>query len=817
LISIKKKRNTEATAGNHSILGSDFIELRTASSLKRRFYTNSVIKYIFLGSAFFAGLFVFFITLFLIVNSAEFFTSWESFQGIVFEEVWEVNLQQFGSKNLVIGSLLVTIYASIIVIPLGIFIGIYLAEIASPRLKNILKPTIELISAMPSIVLGLLAIKYLTKFTRWMFNVSSGYLAITASMALAFMTIPFIASLTDDALTAVPLDLKKASLALGSSKWEVIKNISIPYSSSSIISATILAFGRIIGETMVVAMVTALTWNLTAHFLNPIQGVFPIPAVIAREYGNVNPTQIEYNALAFIGLELLIIAFFVTMIGRSIAKGRLKFPSFRKIINTDNIAVLPYGKKTQKSNIFHTRFGKISFSFWIITSIVVVWDIVSNILMFGTSYTHIITLCVSIIALASVILYFLSFKMKLGNNKLITIISGIPLAAAVVQMLFYLIIGNLNVQLSWFVLLIVGFIVFFTTTHAFDKTIESEKQAKKIKELERIKAIKETSTPDETSTTSKNAVTIEGVDYRDSFSNRIEKISQTKKTKEKIYFIIFGFFNYFAVALIIAIIVAVCIDGIGIGNPDYQFSVKDIFLVGQGTQHFGFLPSILGSVFVVLGSSIIGLPLSTLAGIYLHFYVSPTNRIGQFVRNSIQNIASVPSVVVGLFGWGIFVLAFGWGHSLLAGAATLSIMMIPIATATTIKALEQVPDQYRLNALAMGATKWESIKGQTLRYAMPSILTGYLFSISRVIGETAPIMLTVAVANVGTVFPTRLTGQGVAMLPFTIWYLALFTPGTGGRPTFGWAMSGAMLLLLISAIIYIIGQILRARLQVRYE
>jgi phosphate transport system permease protein len=264
-------------------------------------------------------------------------------------------------------------------------------------------------------------------------------------------------------------------------------------------------------------------------------------------------------------------------------------------------------------------------------------------------------------------------------------------------------------------------------------------------------------------------------------------------------------------------VVAVCIDGIGIGNPDYQFSIKDIFLVGQGTKHFGFLPSILGSVVVVLGSSIIGLPLSTLAGIYLHFYVSPTNKFGQFIRNSIQNIASVPSVVVGLFGWGIFVLAFGWGHSLLAGAATLSIMMIPIATATTIKALEQVPDHYRLNALAMGATKWESIKGQTLKYALPSILTGYLFSISRVIGETAPIMLTVAVANIGTVFPSRLTGQGVAMLPFTIWYLALFTPGTGGRPTFGWAMSGAMLLLLISAIIYIIGQILRARLQVRYE
>jgi phosphate transport system permease protein len=636
-------------------------------------------------------------------------------------------------------------------------------------------------------------------------------------MALAFMTIPFIASLTDDALTAVPLDLKKASLALGSSKWEVIKNISLPYASGSILSACILAFGRIIGETMVVAMVTALTWNLTSHFLNPLQGVFPIPAVIAREYGNVNPTQIEYNALNFIGLELLVIAFLVTMIGRSIAKGKLKFPSFRKIINEKKISVLPSRKKTEIRNVMQSRFGKASFSFWIITSLVIIWDIIENGLLLRTNSLYTITLCISIISLSSVIVFSLSNKLKIENNKLVTLMSGLPLTASILQMLFYFAFESLKVHLSWIALLVAGFILFYTTTHSFDRVIEREKQKKKIQDLEKIKKEKEKPINKTNTNSSGNEIVDGGLNYKDIFSTKVERISKIKNSKEQLYFWIFRLFNYLIVGLIIAIIIAVCIDGIGIGNPNYQFSIKNIFQVGRDEENFGFLPSILGSIIVVGASALIGLPLSTLAGIYLHFYVKPTNRIGQFIRNSIQNIASVPSVVVGLFGWGIFVLAFGWGHSLLAGACTLSIMMIPIATATTIKSLEQVPDHYRLNALAMGATKWESIKGQTLRYALPSITTGYLFAISRVIGETAPIMLTVAVANVGSIFPSKITGQGVAMLPFTIWYLALFTPSFGDRPTLGWAMSGAMLLLLISAIIYIIGQILRVRFQVRYE
>ena len=194
----------------------------------------------------------------------------------------------------------------------------------------------------------------------------------------------------------------------------------------------------------------------------------------------------------------------------------------------------------------------------------------------------------------------------------------------------------------------------------------------------------------------------------------------------------------------------------------------------------GIWPCIVGTALLVLGSMILALGIGISSAIYLSEY-SRNNRWIRMVRVAILNLAGVPSIVFGLFGFGLFVIFFGWNVSLLAGWFTLGLMILPAIITASEESLRAVPQGLREGSLALGASKWQTIQKNVLPYAMPGILTSSILGIARVAGETAPIMFTAAYAmrdempwQVGRV--TDFFFQGVMALPYHIYVVSSKIP-----------------------------------------
>ncbi|WP_269525632.1 phosphate ABC transporter permease PstA [Coraliomargarita parva] len=195
----------------------------------------------------------------------------------------------------------------------------------------------------------------------------------------------------------------------------------------------------------------------------------------------------------------------------------------------------------------------------------------------------------------------------------------------------------------------------------------------------------------------------------------------------------------------------------------------------------GIGPAIIGTCLLVLGSIAIALTLGVLCAIYLSEYSKP-GRMLQTIRLSILNLSGVPSIVFGLFGFGMFVLFFDWGVSMIAGWFTLAIMALPVIIAASEESMRAIPKGFREGSLALGASKWTSIRTNVLPYAMPGILTSSIMGIARVAGETAPIMFTAAFALrdrlpwEGLEKPTDFIFQGVMALPYHIYVVSSKIP-----------------------------------------
>lgn len=194
----------------------------------------------------------------------------------------------------------------------------------------------------------------------------------------------------------------------------------------------------------------------------------------------------------------------------------------------------------------------------------------------------------------------------------------------------------------------------------------------------------------------------------------------------------------------------------------------------------GIFPCIVGTVLLVLGSMVIALTLGIMSAIFLSEYSKNSPSI-EWIRISIANLAGVPSIVFGLFGYGIFVIYFDWGVSLLSGWFTLAFMVLPVIITASEEAMRAVPKGFREGSLALGATKWQTICGNVLPYAIPGILTSSVLSIARVAGETAPIMFTAAFV-VRDELPWEVKQfsefffQGVQALPYHIYVVSSKIP-----------------------------------------
>lgn len=215
----------------------------------------------------------------------------------------------FGLWPLMVGSVLVTVGAITIAVPLGLVTAVYLGEIAPPWQREILKPLIEVLAGIPSIVLGFLGWVALAPLIQRL-GAPTGLTAFTGSLILAYMALPTIISISEDALYAVPNEYRDAALAIGATQWQTIWRVVLPAAKSGIVIAVMLGIGRAIGETMAVMMVTGNAANLpgleSGLFFQPVR---TMTATIAAEMGEVAQGSLHYNVLFGIGILLFVITF----------------------------------------------------------------------------------------------------------------------------------------------------------------------------------------------------------------------------------------------------------------------------------------------------------------------------------------------------------------------------------------------------------------------------------------------------------------------------------------------------------------------------
>lgn len=217
----------------------------------------------------------------------------------------------FGILPLALGSLFVTVGAAAIAVPLGVASAIYIAEVAPPRTKEILKSGVELLASIPSVVIGFIGIMMLVPFIKNTFHLPTGLTAITGSIILAFMAMPTIVSIAEDAITSVPKGYKYGALAMGATHWQAIYRVIVPAASSGIVAAIMLGIGRVIGETMAVMMVTGNAARIPTSLLQPVR---TLTATIAAEMGETVQGSDHYFALFAVGIVLFVITFIVNLI-----------------------------------------------------------------------------------------------------------------------------------------------------------------------------------------------------------------------------------------------------------------------------------------------------------------------------------------------------------------------------------------------------------------------------------------------------------------------------------------------------------------------
>ena len=230
-----------------------------------------------------------------------------------------VSFQQesFGLLPLITGSLLVTVLATLLTIPFGVGASVYISELARPLEREMLKPFIEILAGIPSVVIGFFGLVVLAPLIKTIFGLPTGFTALTGAALLALMAIPTVISISEDAIRSVPESYKAASLALGASEMQTTWRVTVPAALPGIVAAVMLGTGRVIGETMAVMMVTG---NAAVISASPFDSVRTMTATIAAEMGEVPFGSDHYRALFCIGIVLLLATFGLNMIAQKVLK-----------------------------------------------------------------------------------------------------------------------------------------------------------------------------------------------------------------------------------------------------------------------------------------------------------------------------------------------------------------------------------------------------------------------------------------------------------------------------------------------------------------
>jgi len=484
----------------------------------------------------------------------------------------------FGIWPLLSGTALIAGGSLLLAIPIGVSSALYLSEFCSNRTRKILKPLIEVLSGIPSVVHGFFALLVISPIIREYFD-ATYFNAASAIIVVAAMILPIIVSISDDAIRAVPREMREASLALGATRWETATRVILPSARSGIVASVLLALARAVGETMAVTLAAG---SVASLHLNPLKETQTLTAYIAQVATGDIPPGPATDAGFAVGSTLFIM--------------------------------------TYMANLFAIR----------------------------------------------------ATKKKFGNSKNYSVGS---------------LISKLMLKFRYF------------------KNIESN-------------------------------ISIS--------SNLIQPLSPNRydlkrRSREKYSIFLIG--SSFSLGIIFLLVLLQTVIESGINGISYNFLTN---FPSSRSIRAGIGPVILGSIYLISLAILFALPSGVGAAIYLN-EISRPSKINFFLRRTIQNLAAVPSIIFGLVGLVVFSRLLGFGLSLLTGSLTLAMMILPMIVVTSEEALLAVPKGFRDGALAVGATRWQTVRHHVLPNAIPGIATGTILSIARALGETAPILFVASI------------------------------------------------------------------------
>ncbi len=597
------------------------------------------IRAVWLFCALFAVITIFFILAFLLFDAYPVFFEIgirEFLTGIIWNPTGVP--PAYGIYALIVDTLLVTILAMAISIPLGVGSAIYLAEIAPSRVKAILKPAVELLAGIPSVVFGFFGLIVLTDWIRVNFAVPSGETWLAGSILLGVMALPTIISVSEDAISSAPREYREASFALGATHWQTISRVVTPAALSGITAAIILGIGRAVGETMAVLMVTGNAAVIPSPIWNVLSPVRTLTGTLGIEMGEVPIGSTHYHALFGIAVVLLVITLAINLLA-TILLARIKEQHM--------------GVKTCSPKVEGPKKNQ-----WFSGSL--------------QKYRNVL----------------IGIALAIG---LLAVFGWIALLAAIpVYIAFRLIQGRISPK--------------WTQRVAFSLLV-------------------------------------------------------------------------FCILSVLFALGVILLDIIVKGAPylTWEFLTAPPSDLGRSG---GIFPAIVGTMYLVIGAIAIALPIGIGAAIYLTEYTRE-GTVTRIIRTGTDLLNGTPSIVFGLFGFTFLVIYLGFGVCLVAGQITLALMVLPTIIRTTEESLRTVPVTVREGSLALGATKWQTIRRVILPPSVPGIVTGTILSIGRAAGETAPILFT------AVVFSTRFLPDSlfdpVMALPYHLYILATNVPGAEGQ------------------------------------
>ena len=274
---------------------------------------EKLIEYLMMACSFITVLTTIIIIIILTIDSIEFFRE-VSFREFFTSKQWTplFSEKHFGILPLLMGTLLTTTIAILVAVPLGLIIAVYLNEYASPRFTSFVKPILEILAAIPTVVYGFFALQFVTPFLQSFIPGLAGFNALSPGLVMGIMIIPYITSLSEDALRAVPSSLREASYGMGATRFQTAFRVMIPAASSGIIVSIILAISRALGETMIVAIAAGQEPKFT---FNPKESVETITTYIVQvSMGDVPQDSLEYRTIFAAGMTLFIFTFLLNNI-----------------------------------------------------------------------------------------------------------------------------------------------------------------------------------------------------------------------------------------------------------------------------------------------------------------------------------------------------------------------------------------------------------------------------------------------------------------------------------------------------------------------